>query len=62
MNNTFLVQVCFNPEDIQFKTMQTMDRAARLAMKPDYDTLAVPCTLSIPVRWAGPAIHKIEMK
>ena len=37
MNNTFNVQVCFNPEDIQFKTMKTMDRAARLAMMPEYE-------------------------
>ena len=36
MDNIFNVQVCFNPEDIQFKTMKTMDRAARLAMMPDY--------------------------
>ena len=28
----------FSPEDIQFKTMNTMDRAAKLAMISDYDT------------------------
>jgi hypothetical protein len=32
-----MLQVRFNPDDIQFKTMKTMDHAARLAMMPDYE-------------------------
>ena len=35
--NTFNVQVLFNPEGIEFKTVITMDRAARLAMMVDYE-------------------------
>ena len=35
------VQVRFNPEDIQYKTKKTMDRAARLAMMPDYEMYCV---------------------
>jgi hypothetical protein len=31
-----MLQVRFNPDDIQFKTMKTMDYASRLAMMPDY--------------------------
>ena len=64
MDKNFIMQVRFNPEDIQFKTITTMDRAARLAtsMMPDSDTLAVLSTLSILGRWAGPAICEIEMK
>ena len=64
MYNAFTVQVRFKPEDIHFRTMTTMNRAARLDMMPDYVTLAVPssCTLLISVCWAGPAINKIEMK
>ena len=37
MNTAVTMQVRFNPEDIQFKTMKIMDRAAQLAMMPDYD-------------------------
>ena len=31
----------FDPESIHFKTMKTMDRAARLAMMPDYEMYSV---------------------
>ena len=41
MNTAVTMQVCFNAEDIQFKTMKTMDRAARLAMIPDYEMYCV---------------------
>ena len=41
MNTAVNMQVRFNPEDIQFKTMKTMDRAARLAMMPDYEMYCV---------------------
>ena len=41
MDKTFIVQVCFSPENIQFKTMKTMDRQARLAMMPDYEMYCV---------------------
>ena len=41
MNIAVTMQVRFNPEDIQFKTMKTMDRAARLAMMPDYEMYCV---------------------
>ena len=34
-------QVKFQPEGILHKTMKTMDRAARLAMLPDYDIFCV---------------------
>ena len=41
MNTAVNMQVCFNPEDIQFKTMKTIDRAARLAMMQDYEIYCV---------------------
>ena len=41
MDNIFNVQVLFNPEDIQLKTVKTMDRAARLAIMPEYEVLQV---------------------
>ena len=41
MNTAVYMQVRFNPEDIQLKTMKTMDRAARLAMMPDYEMYSV---------------------
>ena len=41
MDKNFIVQVRFNPEDIQFITMKTMDRQARLAMMPDYEMYCV---------------------
>lgn len=34
-------QVRFQPEEILHKTMKSMDRAARLAMLPDYDIYCV---------------------
>ncbi len=34
-------QVRFQPEGILHKTMKSMDRAARLAMLPDYDIFCV---------------------
>lgn len=34
-------QVRFQPEDFVHKTMESMDRAARLAMLPDYDIYCV---------------------
>ena len=36
-----MLQVRFNPDDIQFKTMKTMDYASRLAMMPDYEMYSV---------------------
>ena len=39
--NTFHLQVRFDPASIQFKTMKTMDRQARLAMMPDYEMYCV---------------------
>jgi hypothetical protein len=34
-------QVRFCPEDIHHKTMKSMDKAARLAMMPDYEMFMV---------------------
>jgi len=39
-----LGQVRFSPEDIQYKTMKSMDKAARLAMMPDYEMYCVDLT------------------
>ena len=41
MTNTFDGQARFNPEDVHYKTMKTMDRSARLAMMPEYDMYCV---------------------
>ena len=38
------VQIRFSPADIQSKTMKTMDKAARLAMMPDYEMYCVDLT------------------
>lgn len=38
------VQVLFNPSGIQYKTMKSMDKAARLAMMPDYEMYCVDLT------------------
>ena len=38
------VQVRFCPSDITFKTMKTMDNAARLAMMPDYEMFCADLT------------------
>ena len=32
----FAVQIQFDPSGPQYKTMKSMDKAARLAMMPDY--------------------------
>ncbi len=38
------VQVQFDPSGIQYKTMKSMDKAARLAMMPDYEMYCVDLT------------------
>jgi hypothetical protein len=38
------VQVRFCPSDIAYKTMKSMDNAARLAMMPDYEMYCVDLT------------------
>jgi len=35
--NAVILQVGFSPDDIQFRTMKSMDRAFRLALMPDYE-------------------------
>jgi len=37
-------QVRFSPDDISHKTMKGMDRAAQLAMLPDYEIFCVDLT------------------
>ena len=34
----------FDPSNIQYKTMKSMDKAARLAMMPDYEMYSVDLT------------------
>ena len=51
MNNTFDVQARFNPEDVHYKTMKTMDRAARLAMMPEYEMYCVDLKEGEVVTW-----------
>ena len=41
------VQVRFSPQDIHYKTMKSMDKAARLAMMPDYEMYCVDLTEGI---------------
>ena len=43
MYNAFTVQVRFKSEDIHFRTMTTMNRAARLDMMPDYHEYEMYC-------------------
>ena len=46
-NNVILcavVQVRFDPSGLQYKTMKSMDKAARLAMMPDYEMYCVDLT------------------
>ena len=38
------IQVRFDPSGQQYKTMKSMDRAARLAMMPDYEMYCVDLT------------------
>jgi hypothetical protein len=38
------MQVRFDPESIHHKTMKGMDRAARLAMLPEYEIFSVDLT------------------
>ena len=38
---TFYLQERFEPEGIRFKTMKSMDKAARMAMMPDYEMFCV---------------------
>ena len=38
------MQVRFDPSGLQYKTMKSMDRAARLAMMPDYEMYCVDLT------------------
>jgi len=35
------VQIRFDPSGLQYKTMKSMDNAARLAMMPDYEMYCV---------------------
>ena len=37
-------QVRFDPSGLQYRTMKSMDRAARLAMMPDYEMYCVDLT------------------
>jgi hypothetical protein len=37
----------FNPADIQYKTMKTLDRAARMAMLPECEIYCVDLTEGI---------------
>ena len=39
-----IMQVRFDPSNIQYKTMKSMDKAARLAMMPDYEMYSVDLT------------------
>ena len=39
-----VVQVRFDPSGLQYKTMKSMDKAARLAMMPDYEMYCVDLT------------------
>jgi hypothetical protein len=50
LNNDILcpwVQVRFDPSSLQYKTMKSMDKAARLAMMPDYEMYCVDLTQGI---------------
>ena len=38
------MQVRFDPSNIQYQTMKSMDKAARLAMMPDYEMYSVDLT------------------
>ena len=37
-------QVRFDPQGLHFKTMKSMDKAARLAMMPDYEMFCLDLT------------------
>ena len=39
-----IMQVRFDPSNIQDKTMKSMDKAARVAMMPDYEMYSVDLT------------------
>ena len=44
------VQVRFCPSDITYKTMKSMDNAARLAMMPDYEMYCVDLTEGVHIQ------------
>ena len=43
-----VVQVLFDPSGIQYKTMKSMDKAARLAMMPEYEMYSVDLSEGLP--------------
>ena len=42
------MQVLFDPSDIKYKTMNSMDYAARLSMMPDYEIYCVDLSEGMP--------------